>query len=401
MKKIICTFILIIISLFAVFGLNAASGEGIIAEKTDFFYTVSDNSVRIDEYVGGYLNIIIPDTIEGYPVTEISSYAFCDCAAITEIKIPEGVTSIGVNAFESCKSLDKITLPGSLNRVSCSAFDGCNNLKNIIFNTKNSCDSGFLSKVESYEDGSVLFRCAKCGRELKYMPGIDLNHDLVITIGTVYASAGDEVEVPVYISGNPGIYSTIFFDFDYDKNALSLDKIICGNDDLYKCLYIKNYVATSKIREDVSEDGLFFIMRFTVSPDAKDGIYSINLNYDICNHDEEEIVFYVNYGYICISPSNETDTNTGSVTDKPKPIETDPVTDKPIDTEPDTKSDENLIGDINGDGKVNSKDLTRLMKIIAGVSGESAENVDINGDGKVNSKDLTRLMKMIAGDTAA
>ena len=40
------------------------------------------------------------------------------------------------------------------------------------------------------------------------------------------------------------------------------------------------------------------------------------------------------------------------------------------------------------------------MKIIAGVSGESAENVDINGDGKVNSKDLTRLMKMIAGDTA-
>ena len=388
MKKVICTFILIILSLFVVIGLNAASGEREIAEKTDFFYTISHGSVKIKEYVGGYLNVIIPDTIEGYPVKEISSAAFRDCAAVTDIKLSEGVTSVGPYSFAGCKSLVNIILPDSLNRISCNAFDDCDNLKNIIFNTVNSCSSGFLSKVEVFKDDSVLFRCAKCGRELRYIPQTDLNLDSVITIGTVYASAGDAIQIPVYISGNPGIYSALFFDFDYDKNALLLDNVICGNDDLYESLYFKNYVAASKMRKDVSENGIFFIMCFTVLPDAKDGIYDIDLNYDVCNHDEEEIDFNVNHGYVYIKSQSETD------------IKTEPVTDKPIETDPETKPDESLIGDINGDGKVNSKDLTRLMKIIAGVGGESAENVDINGDGKVNSKDLTRLMKIIAGDTA-
>lgn len=57
-----------------------------------------------------------------------------------------------------------------------------------------------------------------------------------------------------------------------------------------------------------------------------------------------------------------------------------------------------IVGDVNGDGVVNSKDLTRLMKYIAGDPDAKLEgNGDINGDEKVNSKDLTRLMKIIAG----
>ena len=53
-------------------------------------------------------------------------------------------------------------------------------------------------------------------------------------------------------------------------------------------------------------------------------------------------------------------------------------------------------GDVNGDGRVTSADLTRLMKLIAG------EDVDVyfpdvNGDGRITSADLTRLMKALAG----
>ena len=52
---------------------------------------------------------------------------------------------------------------------------------------------------------------------------------------------------------------------------------------------------------------------------------------------------------------------------------------------------------INSDGVVNSKDLTRLMKYLAGEEVEiNADAIDVNGDGSVNSKDLTRLMKNIA-----
>ncbi len=56
-------------------------------------------------------------------------------------------------------------------------------------------------------------------------------------------------------------------------------------------------------------------------------------------------------------------------------------------------------GDINGDGKVNNKDLNRLMKYLAGENVETVEAaLDVNGDGKVNNKDLNRLMKHLAGE---
>ena len=56
-------------------------------------------------------------------------------------------------------------------------------------------------------------------------------------------------------------------------------------------------------------------------------------------------------------------------------------------------------GDINGDNTVNNKDLTRLMKYLAGEDVEVVTGaLDINGDGTVNNKDLTRLMKYLAGE---
>ncbi|MGN0443692.1 MAG: Ig-like domain-containing protein [Acutalibacteraceae bacterium] len=60
---------------------------------------------------------------------------------------------------------------------------------------------------------------------------------------------------------------------------------------------------------------------------------------------------------------------------------------------------EYIPGDINNDGAVNNKDLTRLMKYLSGEEVEVVENaLDVNGDGNINNKDLTRLMKYLAGE---
>ncbi|MGM9587228.1 MAG: dockerin type I repeat-containing protein, partial [Candidatus Limivicinus sp.] len=60
---------------------------------------------------------------------------------------------------------------------------------------------------------------------------------------------------------------------------------------------------------------------------------------------------------------------------------------------------ERLPGDMNGDGKVNTMDLIRLMKSINGEEVEMVEGAgDVNGDGKINTMDLIRLMKYINGE---
>ena len=54
-------------------------------------------------------------------------------------------------------------------------------------------------------------------------------------------------------------------------------------------------------------------------------------------------------------------------------------------------------GDVNGDGSVNNKDLTRLFQYLSDWPVEVNEPaLDINGDGRVNNKDLTRLFQYLS-----
>ena len=55
-----------------------------------------------------------------------------------------------------------------------------------------------------------------------------------------------------------------------------------------------------------------------------------------------------------------------------------------------------LPGDINGDGSVNNKDVTRLTRWLKTHDVEVVSfNLDVNGDGSVNNKDLTRLVRWV------
>ncbi|MCR5611441.1 MAG: InlB B-repeat-containing protein [Clostridiales bacterium] len=59
-----------------------------------------------------------------------------------------------------------------------------------------------------------------------------------------------------------------------------------------------------------------------------------------------------------------------------------------------------LPGDVNGDGKVNNKDVNRLLQYLAGDENlvYVARALDINGDSKINNKDVNRLLQFLAGD---
>ena len=62
----------------------------------------------------------------------------------------------------------------------------------------------------------------------------------------------------------------------------------------------------------------------------------------------------------------------------------------------DGSTPDHIPGDVNGDGVVNNKDVTRLMRYLKDPTMQvNAAALDVNGDGKVTNKDVTRLVRYL------
>jgi len=79
--------------------------------ETDLTYEITSEGVTVTGYVGGELILVIPDTIEGSPVTAIASEAFKNMGNLKAVSVPDTVTSIGKAAFAGCKSLTSMKTP--------------------------------------------------------------------------------------------------------------------------------------------------------------------------------------------------------------------------------------------------------------------------------------------------
>mgnify|MGYP004459860729 FL=1 len=105
------------------------------AEKTNpldyLTYEIADGEVTItdcDTSISGELTI--PETIEGYPVTDIGEWAFENCTELTNVKIPDSVINIGSGAFQYC-NFTSVAIPDSVANIGGNAFYDCANLKSI------------------------------------------------------------------------------------------------------------------------------------------------------------------------------------------------------------------------------------------------------------------------------
>ena len=68
-------------------------------------YKISDGKAIITKCSSRATEVVIPDNLNGYPVTEIGSSAFADCTLLKSVTIPESVTIIGDEAFVGCTAL--------------------------------------------------------------------------------------------------------------------------------------------------------------------------------------------------------------------------------------------------------------------------------------------------------
>lgn len=89
-----------------------------------YTYTVSENTVTITGYSGNETRLVIPDNIDGLPVSTIGREAFKN-SILVEVVIPDSVKKIDWFAFYGSRALTSVTIPSSVSKIEYGVFDGC------------------------------------------------------------------------------------------------------------------------------------------------------------------------------------------------------------------------------------------------------------------------------------
>ncbi len=81
-------------------------------------------------------DIVIADTFEGLPVTQVGDFSFRDCTALTSVEIPDSVISVGMSAFYNCGNLTSAKLSSNMTTIETCLFGECVNLAQITIPDK-------------------------------------------------------------------------------------------------------------------------------------------------------------------------------------------------------------------------------------------------------------------------
>ena len=118
--------------------LRANYSEEEIALMEDFDFDAVYDGYKIDTKHSGFSGfVVIPNSFDGEPVSEIAEGAFKGYKEITEITIPEGIVIIGKSAFADCDNIKGVKIPdsvkelGSVTFADRGVFEGCDGLESI------------------------------------------------------------------------------------------------------------------------------------------------------------------------------------------------------------------------------------------------------------------------------
>ena len=99
---------------------------------SDFEYQKTDDQkgIQISKYIGSDQTVVIPQKIDGLPVTVIGSSAFIE-SDITSLMMPDSVTNIYTYAIAGCEKLTEVRLSENLQAVGECSFSGCTSLTQV------------------------------------------------------------------------------------------------------------------------------------------------------------------------------------------------------------------------------------------------------------------------------
>lgn len=122
-------------------------------EYNSFTYSVNNGNASISKYNGTAENLVVPEKINGYPVTNIYGGAFQSNNYIKKVTIKSKITILYSRMFANCSNLETvilpetlleiqdwafgssaigyITIPSSVSRIRGQAFQGCQRLSTV------------------------------------------------------------------------------------------------------------------------------------------------------------------------------------------------------------------------------------------------------------------------------
>ncbi len=113
-----------------------------------FEYQINNDEITILKYISNDENVIIPERIKGYTVTNIVNECFEKNSTIRSVDIQAKIKNIPNSCFFACYNLKTIKFPDSLKEINTGAFLGCERIVEII-----------LPEELTHIDGMAFYEC--------------------------------------------------------------------------------------------------------------------------------------------------------------------------------------------------------------------------------------------------
>ena len=214
------------------------------------------------------------------------------------------------------------------------------------------------------------------------IPSAASSPDVCFSVEGAEGAPGDTVEVRVYLTENPGIWSARF-DVNFDPDDLTLLDVSNGtvftNGEFIKSRldldgFYVYYAQLDSFMANNRNEGLILTLTFLINEGAEDSQVYLSFPNNGAGWYFSGLDPTVDYSV----PENGSVCCTVSVTEK----------------------EEALPGDLNCDGKLNAVDCNLMKTLILGMADPDEAQLrasDLNGDGKINAVDGNLIKQLVLG----
>lgn len=330
MKQTFLSFVLALLPIMA---------SADVVELGGIWYTLNSEdktAAVIPNQSGKYSGPIeIPDKViynKGeYSVTKIREEAFYGCSGLTSVTFGNNMTLIQEHAFQGCSGLTSITIPNSVTLIEDWAFSGCSGLTSVTIG-KSSIGSGAFYGCSNLTtvtigNGRIFHDAFEYCTKLTnvYCMAENLYSDVTAFLGSSYKTA--TLHVP---ASEINAYKTTQPWSEFGKIVT-----LSGEEpETQKCATPTISIEDGKIKFSCETEGVKYVSNISTT-DARD-CYDPELT---LTYKYKVTVYATKDDY----ENSDTATREITITENGKAV---------------------LVGDVDGDGKVNVADHVELSKII-------------------------------------